>query len=91
MMTKHKESVPNSSSEYNKLVDHLVSTMKTNSPKQTNNEADLSSYIKEIETQAKKPLNVQLNEMKIAGAKLLQSIDNLISNLNNLEEENISD
>ena len=91
MMTKHKESVPNSSSEYNKLVDHLVSTMKTNSPEQTNNEADLSSYIKEIETQAKKPLNVQLSEMKIAGAKLLQSIDNLISNLNNLEEENISD
>ena len=77
--------------KYNELVDHLVSTMKTNSPKQTNNEADLSSYIKEIETQAKKPLNVQLSEMKIAGAKLLQSIDNLISNLNNLEEENTSD
>ena len=60
--------------KYNELVDHLVSTMKTNSPEQTNNNSDLSSYIKEIETQAKKPLNVQLNEMKIAGAKLLLSL-----------------
>ena len=100
--------------EYNKLVDHLVSTMKSNSmtndvtnskkdwddfwynsednsTEQSNNQDELNSIIKEIETQAKKPLNVQLNEMKIAGAKLLQSIDNLISNLNNLEEENTSD
>ena len=77
--------------EYNKLVDHLVSTMKSNSSEETNNNSDLSSYIKEIETQAKKPLNVQLNEMKIAGAKLLQSIDNIINNLDNLEGENTSD
>ena len=77
--------------EYNELVDHLVSTMKSNSPEQTNNNSDLSSYIKEIETQAKKPLNVQLNEMKIAGAKLLQSIDNIINNLDNVEGENTSD
>ena len=100
--------------KYNELVDHLVSTMKTNSqtkdvtnsPKdwedfwynsedtlegENDNQEELKSIIKEIETQAKKPLNVQLNEMKIAGAKLLQSIDNLISNLNNLEEENTSD
>ena len=48
---------------------------------QTNNEPDLSSYIKEIETQANKPLNVQLNEMKIAGAKLLLSLDKIIDQI----------
>ena len=98
--------------KYNELVDHLVSTMKTNSPvqdvtnsktdweefwynskgdlpdwtnnieppitEQSNNEEELNSIIKEIETQAKKPLNVQLNDIKIAGAKFIQSLDNLI-------------
>ena len=73
--------------EYNKLVDHLVSTMKTNSPEQSNNNSDLSSYIKEIETQANKPLEEQLKDVKIAGAKVLQSIDILIHNLNTLEGE----
>ena len=73
--------------EYNKLVDHLVSTMKTNSPEQTNNNSGLDSYIKEIETQAKKPLNVQLNEMKIAGAKLLLSLDKIGKHLDNILKE----
>ena len=39
---------------------------------------ELQSYVKEIETQSKKPLEEQLNDIKIAGAKLLQIIDNLI-------------
>ena len=45
-MTKHKESVPNSSSEYNKLVDHLVSTMKSNSSVKdvTNSVADWTDF-----------------------------------------------
>ena len=73
--------------KYNELVDHLVSTMKTNSPEQTNNNNDLSSYIKEIETQANKPLEEQLNDLKIAGAKLLQSIDNISAILNNNDEK----
>ena len=54
---------------------------------QTNNNDDLSSYIKEIETQAKKPLNVQLNEMKIAGAKLLLSLDKIGKHLDNILNE----
>ena len=73
--------------KYNECVDHLVSTMKTNSPEQTNNNSDLSSYIKEIETQANKPLEEQLNDLKIAGAKLLQSIDNISAILNNNDEK----
>ena len=97
--------------EYNKLVDHLVSTMKgnsqtkdvTNSKKdwddfwynseetlegENDNQEELKSIIKEIETQAKKPLNVQLNEMKIAGAKLILSLDKLGKQLDKIVKDN---
>ena len=93
--------------KYNELVDHLVSTMKSNSPVQnvtnspkdwddfwynsddtlegeSNNQEELNSIIKEIEIQAKKPLNVQLKEMKIAGAKVIQSLDKLIRKIDKL-------
>ena len=39
---------------------------------------DLQSYVNEIETQRQKPIEEQLNDLKLAGAKLLQSIDNLL-------------
>ena len=45
---------------------------------------ELQSYVKEIETQSKKPLEEQLNDIKIAGAKLLQIIDNLIPLVDNV-------
>ena len=38
----------------------------------------INSYINEIETQSKKPIDEQLNDIKLAGAKLLQTIDNLL-------------
>tara|TARA_B100000287_G_C20030925_1_gene542391 strand:+ start:111 stop:308 length:198 start_codon:yes stop_codon:yes gene_type:complete len=38
----------------------------------------LQSYINEIETQSKKPIEEQMNDLKIASAKLLQTIDNLL-------------
>ena len=38
----------------------------------------INSYVKEIETQSKKPLDEQLNDIKLAGAKLLQTLDNLV-------------
>ena len=44
----------------------------------------LQSYVKEIETQSKKPLEEQLNDVKIAGARLLQIIDNLIPLVDNV-------
>ena len=97
--------------EYNKLVDHLVSTMKgnsmtqdvTNSPKdwddfwynseetlegENDNQEELNSIIKEIETQAKKPLNVQLNDLKIAGAKMILSLDKLGKQLDKIVKDN---
>ena len=45
---------------------------------------ELQSYVKEIETQSKKPLEEQLNDIKIAGARLLQIIDNLIPLVDNV-------
>ena len=45
---------------------------------------ELQSYVKEIETQSIKPLEEQLNDVKIAGAKLLQIIDNLIPLVDNV-------
>ena len=48
------------------------------------NQEELKSIIKEIETQAKKPLNEQLNDVKIAGAKVIQSLDKLIRNIDTL-------
>ena len=47
---------------------------------------ELQSYVKEIETQSKKPLEEQLNDIEIAGARLLQIIDNLIPLVDNVVE-----
>ena len=46
-----------------------------------------SDYIKLIETQSKKPIEEQLNDLKSAGAKLLVSIDKIITNLDTILEE----
>ena len=92
---------------YNELIDHLVSTMKPNPPiqdvtnskkdwndfwynsednstEQSNNEEELNSILKEIETQSKKPLDEQLNDVKIAGARFIQSLDKLIRKIDKL-------
>ena len=55
---------------------------------ENDNQEELKSIIKEIETQAKKPLNVQLNEMKIAGAKLILSLDKLGKQLDKIVKDN---
>ena len=51
---------------------------------QSNNEEELKSILKEIETQSKKPLNEQLNDVKIAGARFIQSLDKLIRKIDKL-------
>ena len=45
-----------------------------------------SDYIKLIETQSKKPIEEQLNDLKSAGAKLLVSLDKIITNLDTILE-----
>ena len=43
----------------------------------------IKSYLKEIETQSKKPISEQLNDIKLAGAQLLQALDNYIKETDN--------
>ena len=43
--------------------------------------SDLNSVIQEIETQRQKPLEVQLEDFKIAGAKLILALDRYISTI----------
>ena len=42
---------------------------------------NLNSVIQEIETQRQKPLEVQLEDFKIAGAKLIIALDRYIQQL----------
>ena len=51
---------------------------------QSNNKEELKSILKEIETQSKKPLDEQLNDVKIAGARFIQSLDKLIRKIDKL-------
>ena len=55
-----------------------------NSTEQSNNEEELNSILKEIETQSKKPLDEQLTDVKIAGARFIQSLDKLIRKIDKL-------
>ena len=43
--------------------------------------SNLNSVIQEIETQRQKPLEVQLEDFKIAGAKLILALDRYIQQL----------
>ena len=43
--------------------------------------SNLNSVIQEIETQRQKPLEVQLEDFKIAGAKLIIALDRYIQQL----------
>ena len=52
------------------------------------NQEELKSIIKEIETQAKKPLKEQLNDVKIAGAKMILSLDKLGKQLDKIVKDN---
>ena len=43
--------------------------------------SDLNSVIQEIETQRQKPLEVQLEDFKIAGANLIVALDRYVSTI----------
>ena len=96
MMTKYNELVDHlvSTMKGNSMTNDVTNSKKDwedfwynsedNSTEQSNNQDELNSIIKEIEIQAKKPLNEQLNDVKIAGAKVIQSLDKLIRNIDTL-------
>ena len=51
---------------------------------------DLQPYLKELEDRMKKPLNEQIEDLKIAGAKFLQSIDKIIESLDKFEPDQVT-
>ena len=46
----------------------------------------VQDYVKEIEVQSKKPLEEQINDLKVAGATLLTKLDKIIANLDTIIE-----
>ena len=44
----------------------------------------VDDYIKEIDVQSKKPLDEQLNDLKVAGAKFLVALDKVASNFDTI-------
>ena len=51
---------------------------------------DLQPYLKELEDRMKKPLTEQIEDLKIAGAKFLQSIDKLIASVDDFDPDQVT-
>ena len=51
---------------------------------------NLQPYLKELEDAMNKPLNQQIEDLKIAGAKFLQSIDKIIDSLDKFEPDQVT-
>ena len=66
--------------EYNKLVDHLVSTMPSNSVTQTNNK-ERKSFDELYEEYSSKSIPEQLNNLKELGRDLFNKLDKIIDQL----------
>ena len=71
--------------EYNKLVDHLVSTMPSNSPKMSNNQ-ERKSFDELYEEYSAMSIPEQLNNLKRLGRELVSTIDRIIDNLDDILE-----
>ena len=76
--------------EYNKLVDHLVSTMPSNSVTQTNNK-ERKSFDELYEEYSSMSIPEQLNNLKQLGRQLVTTIDKIIDQLDDIEEEENKD
>ena len=76
--------------EYNKLVDHLVSTMPSNSSPMTNNQ-ERKSFDELYEEYSSLSLEDQVKNLKQLGRQLVTTIDRLLDTLNVLLEEKIDD
>ena len=50
----------------------------------------LQPYLKELEDAMNKPLNEQIEDLKIAGAKFLQSIDKIIDSLDKFDPDQVT-
>ena len=76
--------------EYNKLVDHLVSTMPSNSSPMTNNQ-ERKSFDELYEEYSSLSLEDQVENLKQLGRQLVTTIDRLLDTLNVLLEEESDD
>ena len=72
--------------EYNKLVDHLVSTMPSNSPKMSNNQ-ERKSFDELYEEYSAMSIPEQLNNLKRLGRDLFNKLDKIIDQLDDIEKE----
>ena len=50
----------------------------------------LQPYLKELEDAMNKPLDKQIEDLKIAGAKFLQSIDKIIASLDKFDPDKVT-
>ena len=76
--------------EYNKLVDHLVSTMPSNSSPMTNNQ-ERKSFDELYEEYSSKSIPEQLHNLKELGRELVTRIDRIVDNLDNILEDKSSE
>ena len=76
--------------KYNELVDHLVSTMPSNSVTQTNNK-ERKSFDELYEEYSSMSIPEQLNNLKQLGRQLVTTIDKIIDQLDDIEEEENKD
>ena len=51
---------------------------------------DLQPYLKELEDAMSKPLNEQIEDLKMAGAKFLQAIDKLILSVDKFDPDKVT-
>ena len=77
-------------SKYNELVDHLVSTMPSNSSPMTNNQ-ERKSFDELYEEYSSLSLEDQVENLKQLGRQLVTTIDRLLDTLNVLLEEESDD
>ena len=76
--------------EYNKLVDHLVSTMPSNSTPMSNKQ-ERKSFDELYEEYSALSLEDQVKNLKELGRQLVTTIDRLLDTLNVLLEEEIDE
>ena len=75
---------------YNELVDHLVSTMPSNSSPMTNNQ-ERKSFDELYEEYSSLSLEDQVENLKQLGRQLVTTIDRLLDTLNVLIDEKETD
>ena len=76
--------------KYNELVDHLVSTMPSNSVTQTNNK-ERKSFDELYEEYSSKSIPEQITNLKQLGRDLVHKLDKIIDQIDVILEEDKKD